>query len=125
MRKFLLAGALAAALVATPALAQTNSNFTGTHVELQTGTATHNSVTYSAATGYDFGLGSNATIGVDADTSNTFDSNGRTIGAGAKIGYAFSPRILGYGRVGYANLDTGNHNLNGVAAGAGQVRRRS
>ena len=115
MIKFLLAGALA---VATPVFAQTNSNFVGTHVEAQTGLL-HDDVTYGAAIGHDFALGDRATLGVDADATNIFDENGRTLGAGAKLGYALTPEVLAFGRVGYVNLDAYNQHLNGVAAGGG------
>lgn len=115
MIKFLLAGALA---VATPAFAQTNSNFVGTHAQVQMGVSNHN-IDYGVNVGQDFSLGDRAVVGVDANATNIFDRDGRILGVGARLGYAVNSKTLAYGRVGYANLDAGRENLNGVALGGG------
>lgn len=109
-------------LFSTPALAQTNAGFTGPRVELQTGLSDSNisdtDVTYGAVLGYDAPLSDRVTLGADIQATNAFDRNGRVLGAGARLGYAFNPHTLGYVRAGYANLDAGKH-LNGAAIGGG------
>lgn len=120
MRKLLLAGAAAiAALVATPALAQTVTPY----AQLDTGITDTNidnaSVDYGATLGADVNLNSRLTLGADVNASNVFDNRGRTFGAGARLGYRITPSTLGYVRAGYANLDVGHENLGGLALGGG------
>jgi outer membrane immunogenic protein len=124
MKNLLLAGAaLAAALTATPALAQTNAGFVGPRIELQTGVSdsnvTNSDVTYGAVIGADASVTDRITIGADVDATNAFDSTGRILGAGARLGYAISPEALAFVRGGYANLDTRHTKLDGLAAGGG------
>lgn len=121
MRKFLLAGAAAlATLITTPALAQTNAGFTGPRLEVQVGKTAHDSgLTYGATAGADIAVSDRTTFGVDLTTTNTFDNSGRTLGAGARVGYAFNPNTLAYLRGGYSNLDAGHGHLDGFDAGAG------
>jgi outer membrane immunogenic protein len=123
MRKFLLAGAAAlAALSATPALAQTNANFTGLRAEVQAGVRdtniTNEKLTYGAVVGADIPLGDRLTLGADFDATNPFKENGRSFGAGGRLGYAFSPSALGFVRAGYTNLDLGRH-YDGLTLGGG------
>ena len=121
MRKFLLAGAAAlAALVATPALAQTNAGFVGPRAEVQLGKTVNDSgLTYGATLGADIAVSDRVTFGVDLTGTNLFDDNGRALGAGARVGYAFNPTTQMYLRGGYSNLDAGNRNLDGFDVGGG------
>lgn len=117
---------IAAALTAaTPAVAQTNAAFVGPRVELNAGVqdvrhADVNDFTYGVALGADAPIGDRFTIGGELAADNVVSHN-RTLGVGARLGYALSPNVLGYGRVGYSNLDLGRHggHLDGLNAGAG------
>lgn len=113
----------AALLVATPAVAQTNAGFTGARVELNAGhtnfndVADLNDVDYGLALGYDVALNDRFTLGAEATAQNAFDKDSRQLGVGARLGYAITPDLLGYARVGYTNLD--RYNLDGVNFGGG------
>ena len=116
MKKLLLAGAIAlAALTATPAVAQP-------YVEVNTGLTDTNigeaKVNYGLTIGADQQLNQRLSLGVDATASDVFRDNGRTLGAGMRLGYAITPGVKAFVRGGYANLDAGQH-LNGLAAGGG------
>jgi outer membrane immunogenic protein len=125
--KTLLLAALAAgtALVATPAFAQTNANFIGPRIEVNAGVDNvknardFNDVTYGLAAGVDLPLGGRGTLGGDLELSNPFDDNGRTLGAGVRLGYAVSPHVLAYGRAGYETVDLPNDNFQGLNVGGG------
>lgn len=121
---FSLAG-LAALAFATPAIAQTNANFTGPRVELNAGIDDINNlpdtseINYGAAVGLDLPLGDRATIGIDGTASNVFESE-RILGAGARLGYAVSPDVLLFARAGYENYRLArNFDLEGLAVGGG------
>jgi outer membrane immunogenic protein len=121
MRNLLLAGAaLAAALTATPALAQTNAGFVGPRVELQTGVRDTNvgdaRVSYGAVLGYDLGIGDRVTLGADVDATDVFNDDRRTLGAGARLGYALNPNTQVFVRGGYARA---RHDIEGAAVGGG------
>ena len=124
---------LAAALAATPALAQDGSAPSGLHVaviagyegldvESDTGTvsADADSAVYGVAAGYDLSLGG-AFVGVEGEYSastgstefpNTFTGARDGLEAdgqyylGARAGFALTPGIAAYGKVGYTALDT-------------------
>lgn len=127
--------------VAAPALAQDGSpadGFSGPRVEAIVGYDHHRSgstkdidtnadlkqsidgVTYGGAIGYDVATGSNMTVGVEAeltDSTAKWDNNnsvpntfnlgkveaGRDIYVGARVGYATSPSTLLYVKGGYSN----------------------
>jgi outer membrane immunogenic protein len=130
--KFLVLAATALMATATPALAQDNANFTGVRVEATAGyddvinANDRTDIVYGGAVGFDLPVGSKYTIGVDANTSNIFESR-RQIGASARIGYAFNAKTLGYVRGGYNNYrnyatisgKTFRQNLDGAVIGAG------
>lgn len=123
--KFIALAAAAAALAATPVAAQTNANFTGVRAEVTagfndiTGVPDTNDVVYGAAVGFDAPVGDRVTLGLEANTSNLFESE-RQIGAAARIGYAFNSKVLGYGKVGYNNYrDVFSRELDGMVVGGG------
>jgi outer membrane immunogenic protein len=136
MRKFIasaaVGAALATALAATPALAQSAApsglyvgaigGYEGIDVKSADGTtsASADSAVYGVNAGYDLGLGS-AFVGVEGEFSTTGGTNtfpGNVAGArdgleangqyylGARAGVALTPGIAAYGKVGYTSLDT-------------------
>jgi outer membrane immunogenic protein len=111
--------------VATPVMAADNSRFTGIRVEALVGandilnSPDRNDVVYGAAVGVDMPMGKNFTVGVEASSTNIFETE-RTIGAAARIGYAVTPAVLTYGKVGYTNYqNVFSRKLDGVVVGAG------
>lgn len=112
----------AAALVATPAVAQTNANFVGPRIEVNAGSldVDNDDVSYGAALGFDSALTNNVTLGGEINTANTFDDNARELGAAARLGVAVHPNALVYGRAGYTTIQLDNaKDLDGLDAGAG------
>ncbi len=131
MNKTLIVAIAALALTATPAVAQTNAGFTGLRTELTAGVndITHapdtNDVVYGGAVGVDAPLGDRFTVGVEANAANIFE-NERTIGAAARLGYAFTTNTLGYVHGGYSNYqDVFSRKLDGFTVGAGVEHRIS
>jgi len=130
MRKFLAPAFLAAALAATPAMAQSTGGlyvgalggYEGIDVDSADGTvsADADAAVYGVTAGYDLSLGG-AFVGVEGELSTTGDSTtfpGNVAGArdgletggqyyiGARAGFALTPGIAAYGKVGYTSLDT-------------------
>ena len=132
MRKLILATATAAiGLAAVPALAQdiARAPFTGPRVEGLVGydnlrdgsdgeSDGRDGVVYGAAVGYDVQVGG-AVLGVEGEITGSSTSTrgsdllaagddlrleaGRDLYAGARLGYALSPRTLAYVKGGYTN----------------------
>lgn len=134
MQKISAVAALAAALVAAPALASDDDGATGgfyvgalagyegLSVTSTDGSATANadSAVYGVTAGYDLGLG-NAFLGIEGEISTSGGSTSfpASLGAaregleangqyylGARAGFALTPGIAAYGKVGYTALDT-------------------
>lgn len=134
MRNFTIAAALVATIVGAPALAQdddgatggfyvgTLAGYEGLSVTSSTGsvTADASSAVYGANVGYDLSLG-NAFLGVEGEISTSGGSTSfpANLGAaregleangqyylGARAGFALTPGISAYGKVGYTALDT-------------------
>lgn len=132
MKTILTATAIAAGLVATPALAQSApeggiyagvlAGYEGINVESADGSisADADSAVYGVTVGYDYPIGS-AFVGVEgelakSDGTATFpDSFGGARESlesdaqyyiGARAGIALTPGIAAYGKVGYTSLDT-------------------
>jgi outer membrane immunogenic protein len=132
MRKTLAIAALAAGLTATPALAQNAAaggiyvgalgGYQGIDVESADGSvsADADSAVYGVNAGYDLSLGS-AFVGVEGEFSTSsgstqfpssftgardeLEANGQYY-FGARAGFAVTPGIAAYGKVGYTSLDT-------------------
>jgi outer membrane immunogenic protein len=130
MKKLFALTALAAAVTATPAMAQSTGGlyvgalggYEGIDVESTDGTATASadSAVYGINAGYDLSLGS-AFVGVEGELStsggdtrfpssftgarDSLDANGQYY-VGARAGFALTPGISAYGKVGYTSLDT-------------------
>jgi outer membrane immunogenic protein len=130
---------MASLAIVTPALAQNNANFQGakvgavlgydtTNFEYQydddddTSYSVHESkagLLYGVTAGYDFALGSNAIIGIEAEASDStakfsardllYDGDklslmaDRDLYIGARIGVAVTPTMLLYAKGGYTN----------------------
>lgn len=135
MTKFLTAAAaLAAAVAATPVMAQDGSGapggfwlgalagYEGIEVTSSTGTVTADasSAVYGVNAGFDLNLG-NAFVGVEGELSTSDGSTrfpttvsgaregletGGQYYVGARAGLALSPGIAAYGKIGYTALDT-------------------
>ena len=132
MRKILVPAALAAGLAATPALAQASApgglyvgavgGYEGIEVEAADGSASASadSAVYGVSAGYDLSLGS-AFVGVEGELStsggdtqfpstftgarDSLDANGQYY-VGARAGFALTPGIAAYGKIGYKSLST-------------------
>lgn len=116
--------ALSLALVAYPALADT-SNFTGPRVGATVGlddvtnSPDTNDVVYGADVGVDVPLTGNFVVGVEAFSTNPFETT-RTVGAAARLGYAVTPNVMPYVRAGYSNYqDVLSRELDGLTVGGG------
>ena len=132
MKTILALTALAAALSASPALAQSSApggfyvgalgGYEGIDVESADGsvTADADAAVYGISAGYDLSLGS-AFVGVEGELSTSgnstefpdsfagaregLDADGQYY-IGARAGFALTPGIAAYGKVGYTALDT-------------------
>lgn len=127
---YLIASALSAMAVSTPALAQDGSNFGGLytglfvgsdHVTVDDGTGEYSEdgVSFGALIGYDFDLGSEV-VGVEAEfgEASTKDavsnlvfwgdratlSANRDLFLGVRAGYKVTPDLLVYAKGGYTNV---------------------
>lgn len=117
----MIAAALAATAMATPAMA---NDFTGARVEVTAGVddVTNSfdttDVTYGVTAGVDFPVGEKFIVGVEANVDNVFDR--RDVGASARVGYVAFENTLVYGKAGYANYkDAFSRELNGLRLGGG------
>lgn len=105
MKKTLFVAAAAAALSATPAMA---NDFSGPRVEVTAGAddvtagVDTTDIAYGAALGYDLQLG-RVVLGVEGTAANVFEK--ADLGAAARLGYALNEKVLAFGRVGYSNLE--------------------
>ena len=130
MRKFLALAVVATGLAATPAVAQSTGGlyvgavggYEGIDVESADGTvsADADAAVYGVSAGYDLSLGG-AFVGVEGELStsggdtqfpssftgarDSLDANGQYY-VGARAGFALTPGIAAYGKVGYTALDT-------------------
>jgi outer membrane immunogenic protein len=125
MRKFAIAAAVAAATIATPALAQDNPNLGGFHIDGIVGWdhpsiegETADGVVYGIGAGYDFRAG-NAIFGVEVEaTDSSSDESvtgsaiagdtlrvraGRDLYVGGRAGFGIGGNSLLYAKLGYTN----------------------
>lgn len=132
--KTVILAAIAAAVIATPALAQDDTGpFTGPRLGVTTGydkIQDQDGVTYGVAAGYDLAVAPKIRAGVEvglADSTaggTTFDAS-RDLSASARVGYVLTPKVMGFAKVGYASsrFEAVNTNVGsateGVRYGAG------
>lgn len=103
--------AIAAASVAVPAFAQDNAPFTGPRAGVTAGYDKfqgEEGVSYGVSAGYDIALTPNVTVGPEVSLGDsTADGAGvdasRDLAASLRLGYVVNPRVLAFGKVGYAN----------------------
>ncbi|WP_219894481.1 outer membrane protein [Aquisediminimonas profunda] len=121
MLKPLSVAVVLATMIATPAFAQGEAPFTGPHVEALAGyehTGDADGIMYGVAGGVDFQLGGviaglegelsdSTNKGSNVDVLQIGDSTnlktGRDLYAGARIGFAVSPKTMIYAKGGYTN----------------------
>lgn len=109
--KTVIFAAVAAACIAAPAMAQEAAPFTGPRAGVTVGFDKfqgEEGVSYGVNAGYDLAVASQITAGVEVSLGDsTADSNGidasRDIAASLRLGYVVTPRILAFGKVGYAS----------------------
>jgi len=123
--------AIAAAAIATPALAQTDPQtdrgeagaFTGPRLGVTTGydkMNDHDGATYGASAGYDLAVTPKIRAGVDVGLADSTVQGGgvdnsRDLSGSVRLGYVLTPRIMGFGKVGYASS---RFETSGTGAGA-------
>ncbi len=124
--------AVAATLVSAPAMAQDAAPFTGPRAGVTMGydkIQGDDGLSYGVTAGYDVGLSSRVTLGPevsigDSTTNSTTTDASRDLAASLRLGYAVTPKVLAFGKVGYANtrfepVAGGNYSLEGVRYGGG------
>lgn len=133
MFRYLVAPALLAGLVATPALAQSQRpSFAGPRVEAVAGTS--DDIFVGGGLGYDFQSGK-FVFGVEGEATTSLQSNceilntnvqdrictklGRDLYAGGRIGFALGRGTLLYGKAGYTNLRIKDKYDPGTSGGTG------
>ena len=111
--------AIAAAVISTPALAQTAPQadrgeagaFTGPRLGVTTGydkMNDHDGATYGASAGYDLAVTPKIRAGVEVGVADSTVKGGgvdnsRDLSASARVGYVVTPRIMAFGKAGYAS----------------------
>nr|WP_294850229.1 porin family protein [uncultured Sphingomonas sp.] len=143
MNKTLILAALSAAIVATPALAQTATAPVGPRVEALVGYdsvkalgESDDGVVYGVGAGYDFAVSNGVSLGVDVEATdstqkygndNVYVKSGRDLYAGARANFAISDRANIYVKGGYTNarfkasdgINSAADNADGWRLGAG------
>lgn len=128
MKAFVLAAVAALVSVAAPASAQ---DFTGARVGATVGYDNiqgAEDVAYNGVVGYDAAVAPRVTLGAEVTGGDSTVSLAgvrvsRDLGVSARAGYILTPRVLVFGKVGYATtrFETGygHTNLEGVRFGGG------
>lgn len=131
--KTVIFAALAAAAVSAPAFAQDAAPFTGPRAGVIAGydkLGGNDGFAYGVSTGFDLAVTPKITFGPEVSFSDTTTSAGagaevsRDLAASVRLGYVLTPRVLAFGKVGYANTrfevsGFGHGNLEGVRYGGG------
>ncbi|HTH28458.1 MAG TPA: outer membrane beta-barrel protein [Sphingobium sp.] len=104
--------AIAAATISAPALAQSDGGeFTGPRLGVTSGydkMQDKDGATYGVAAGYDVAVTPKVRAGVEvglADSTTDFGTTdaSRDVSASARLGYVVNPRLMAFGKVGYAS----------------------
>lgn len=129
--KTAIIAAVAAASFAVPAFAQDSAPFTGPRVGASVGydkLAGEDGVSYGLVAGYDLPVASNVIAGVDVSLGDSsIEEAGvdvsRDLAASLRLGYVVNPKVMAFGKVGYASTRfevNGNGSaLEGVRFGGG------
>ncbi|EPR16106.1 membrane protein [Sphingobium indicum IP26] len=126
--KTVIFAALAAAAVSAPAFAQDAAPFTGPRAGVTLGYDKfdgNDGFAYGASTGYDIAITPNVTFGSEVAFSDSTTSLGagvevsRDLSASVRLGYILNPKVLAFGKVGYANtrVEASNSNSGGSFEG--------
>ena len=120
-----IAVALVALTVATPAVAQQASSFTGPRVGVEVGIADDDflgteETSWGLNAGYDADLGG-AVVGATVSYTDVFgdDFDFRELSVGARLGSRVAANGLLYGSVAYSDLDVLGVSVDGVKFGVG------
>ncbi|WP_176592580.1 outer membrane beta-barrel protein [Sphingobium sp. EM0848] len=124
--------AIAAAVISVPAIAQDAAPFTGPRVGVTMGydkVQGSDGFSYGVSTGYDLAVLPRVTFGPEVSLSESTAEFGgvdasRDLAASVRLGYVVTPKVLAFGKVGYANsrfepVGAGHYNLEGVRFGGG------
>jgi len=129
--KTVIFAAIAAAVVATPAVAQDAAPFTGPRAGVTMGydkIGGEEGFAYGVTAGYDLALTPRVTGGIEVSLGDTtVDDFGldvsRDLAASLRLGFVATPRVLAFGKVGYATtrfeVDSDGAGLEGVRFGGG------
>jgi outer membrane immunogenic protein len=125
--KTVIFAAIAAAVVATPAVAQDAAPFTGPRAGVTMGydkIGGEEGFAYGVTAGYDLALAPRVTGGIEVSLGDTtVDDFGldvsRDLAASLRLGFVATPRVLAFGKVGYA---TTRFEVAGDGAGLEGVR---
>ena len=110
MKTVIFAAVVAAAAVSAPAFAQDAAPFTGPRAGVTLGydnVGNEDGFAYGVTAGYDLALASRVTAGVEVSLGDTTvgDSGlevSRDLAASLRVGFVATPRVLAFGKVGYA-----------------------
>ena len=133
MKAVIFAAVVAAAAVSAPAFAQDAAPFTGPRAGVTAGydkLGGEDGFAYGVTTGFDLAVTPNITFGPEVSFSDTTVGGGglelsRDLAASVRLGYVVNPRVLAFGKVGYANtrFEASNSNagfsVEGVRYGGG------
>lgn len=124
--------AIAAASVSVPVFAQDAAPFTGPRAGITAGfdkIQGDKGFSYGGTAGYDLAVTPRVTFGPevsfgDATTDSATTHVSRDLAASVRLGYVVTPKILAFGKAGYANtrfepVAGGNFSLEGVRYGGG------
>ncbi|AOF98466.1 MULTISPECIES: outer membrane protein [unclassified Sphingobium] len=129
--KTVIFAAIAAVVVATPAVAQDAAPFTGPRAGVTMGydkIGGEEGFAYGVTAGYDLALAPRVTGGIEVSLGDTtVDDFGldvsRDLAASLRLGFVATPRVLAFGKVGYATtrfeVDGDGAGLEGVRFGGG------
>lgn len=107
--------AIAAAAISAPALAQTGQDesgaFTGPRLGVTTGydkMRGHDGATYGVSAGYDLAVTPKIRAGIETGLADSTaggggTDNSRDLSASVRVGYVVTPKVLAFGKVGYAS----------------------
>lgn len=131
MKTVIFAAIAAATAVSAPAFAQDAAPFTGQRAGVTLGydkIGGEDGFAYGVTAGYDLALAPRITGGVEVSLGDsTVDDSGldvsRDLAASLRAGYVLTPRVLAFGKVGYAStrfeVDGDGAALEGVRYGGG------
>ena len=129
--KTVIFAALAAAAISAPAVAQDAAPFTGPRAGVTVGydkIGGDDGFAYGVSAGYDLAVAPRITFGPEVSFSDsTVEEAGidvsRDLAASVRLGYVVTPRVLAFGKVGYADtrFEVAGTNINyeGVRYGGG------